>query len=252
MQNPRVGAPPRDYLPIYNPDMKRRVVFFFLTALLTAQARQEAEITAEPHHQLVMADDRVRVFNVEIPPHSETLMHWHRHDYVYVTLGDSQVVNTVKGKNPVHVEMRDGQTGFLPGGFAHMARNLSGQLYRNVTVEFLQDDKVRHSPEHWDPAHPEEDRGLDILNGGTQEILFVKDGVRVSECELQPGASLHLHPGPHLIVALTDSKLRSDIARKASSIIPVKRGESRWAGGSAQILTNTGDHSAKFVTLEFR
>jgi quercetin dioxygenase-like cupin family protein len=232
--------------------MKHRVVFLFLTALFTSQAAQEAEITTEPHHQLVLANDRVRVFNVEIPPHSETLMHWHRHDYVYVTLGDSQVVNSVKGKDPANVEMRDGQTGFLPRGFAHMARNLSGQPYRNVTVEFLQDDKLHHSPEHWDPAHPEEDRGLDILSGGTQEILFVKDGVRVSECELQPGAALRLHAGPHLIIALTDSKLRSDIARKASSIIPMKRGESRWAGGSAQMLTNTGEYSAKFVALEFR
>ena len=232
--------------------MKRCVLYLLLTVFLSAQAGREVEITAEPHHQAVLANDQVRVFNVEIPPHSETLMHWHRHDYVYVTLGDSQVVNTVKGKDPVHVEMRDGQTGFLPGGFAHMARNLSGQPYRNVTVEFLQDDKRHHAPEHWDPAHPEEDRGLNILNGGTQEALFVKDGVRVSECELQPGASLHLRAGPHLIVALTDSKLRSDIARKASSIISMKRGENRWAGGSAQILTNTGDHSAKFVTLEFR
>jgi hypothetical protein len=233
--------------------MKRCVLFLLLTVFLSAQAGREVEITAEPHHQAVLANGQVRVFNVEIPPHSETLMHWHRHDYVYVTLGDSEVVNTVKGKDPVHVEMRDGQTGFLVGGFAHMARNLSSQPYRNVTVEFLQDDKRRHAPEHWDAAHPEEDRGLNILNGGTQEILFVKDGVRVSECELQPGASLHLQTGPHLIVALADSKLRSDIPRKASSVIPMKRGESRWAGGrSAQILTNTGDHSAKFVTLEFR
>lgn len=232
--------------------MKRCVLFWLLTVFLSAQAGREVEITAEPHHQAVLTNDQVRVLNVEIPPYSETLMHWHRHDYVYVTLGDSEVVNIVKGKDPVNVKMRDGQTGFLAGGFAHMARNLSGQPYRNVSVEFLQDGKRRHSPEHWDPDHPEEDRGLNILNGGTQEILFVKDGVRVSECELQAGASLHLHGGPHLIVALTDSKLRSDIARKASSMLPMKRGESRWAGDSAQILTNTGDHSAKFVTLEFR
>jgi hypothetical protein len=233
--------------------MKRCVLFLLLTVFLSAQAGREVEITGEPHHQAVLANHQVRVFKVEIPPHSETLMHWHRHDYVYVTLGSSQVVNTVKGKDPVNVEMRDGQTGFLRGGFAHMARNLSGQPYRNVTVEFLQDDKLRHSPEHWDPAHPEEDRGLDILNGGTQEILFVKDGIRVSECELQPGACVHLPPGPHIIVALTDSRLRSDMARKASSMIAVKRGESRWTGGgSAQILTNAGEHSAKFVTLEFR
>ncbi len=77
--------------------------------------------------------------------------------------------------------------------------------------------------------HPEEDRGLDILNGGTREILFVKDGVRVSEFELQPGAltPLHQHGGPHLVVALSDYELRSDVAGKGSETITMKRGESR-------------------------
>jgi hypothetical protein len=233
--------------------MKRCVLFLFWSALLTAQAAQEVEIINEPRHQLVLANDQVRVFNVDVPPHSETLMHWHRHDYIYVTLGLSEVVNAVKGKDPVAVRLQDGQTGFLSGAFAHVAGNLSGQPFRTVITELLQDDKLRHSPEHWDPAHPEEDRGLDILNGGTKEILFVKDGVRVSEFELQPGAALHYHVGPHLVVALTDYKLRSDVRRKASRIITMKRGESRWATrGYADILTNTGDHPAKFITLEFR
>jgi hypothetical protein len=219
--------------------MKCCVQFLFLSALLTAQTAQEVEITAEPHHQLVLANDQVRVFNVDVPPHSETLMHWHRHDYIYVTLGLSEVVNAVQGKDPVTARLQDGQTGFLPGAFAHVARNLSGQPFRTVITELLQDDKLRHSPEHWDPTHPEEDRGLDILNGGTKKILFVKDGVRVSEFELQPGAALHYHVGPHLVVALTHYKLRSDVARRASSIITMKRGESRWAtGGYAHILRN--------------
>jgi quercetin dioxygenase-like cupin family protein len=235
--------------------MKRCTLFLFLTALLTAQAAQEVEITAESHHQLVLANDQVRVFNVEIPPHAETLMHWHRHDYIYVTLGRSKVVNSVKGKDPVSLEMQDGQSGFLPGNFAHTARNLSGEPYRNVTIELLQDDKLRHSAVPWDVAHPEEDRGLDILTGGTKEILFVKDGVRVSEFELQPGAvlPLHHHGGPYLVVALTDYEMRSDVEGKGSKRITMKRGESQWtAGGYSHILTNSGQSPAKFVTLEFR
>ena len=153
--------------------MKRCLPFLVLAGLLTAEAGQEVEIAAEPHHKLVFANSRVRVLDVTIPPHSQTLMHWHRHDYVYVALGKSQVVNTVKGKEPVKVEMRDGQTGFLPGGFAHFAQNLSDTPYRNVTVEFLQDEKFRQHA-HWNSTHPEEDRGLDILEGGTKEILFAR------------------------------------------------------------------------------
>lgn len=235
--------------------MKRCALFLFLTALLTAQGAQEVEITSEPHHQLVLANDQVRVFNVEVPVHAETFMHWHRHDYVYVTLGRSQVVNAVKGKDPAKLEMQDGQSGFLSGGFAHIARNLSGQPYRNVTIELLQDEKLRHSPASWDAAHPEEDRGLAILNGGTKEILFVKDGVRVSEVELQPGGVIprHHHTGPHLVVALTDYELRSKVEGKSSERISMKRGESQWtAGGYTHAVSNSGQHSAKFITLEFR
>jgi quercetin dioxygenase-like cupin family protein len=83
----------------------------------------------------------------------------------------------------------------------------------------------------------------------------VKEGVRVSEFELQPGAVIpsHHHGGPHLVVALTDYELRSDVKGKGSRIITMKRGEIQWAaGGYSHILTNTGDHPARFITLEFR
>ena len=235
--------------------MKRSILCLFLTGLLTAQAAQEVEITAESHHHLVLANDQVRVFSVELPPHAETLMHWHRRDYIYVMLGHTTVVNEVKGKQPVTLELQDGQTGFLSGGFAHIARNTSSQPFRNVTIELLQDDKLRQAPQHWDAAHPEDDRGLNVLNGGSKEILFVKDGVRVSEIELQPGGVIprHHHAGPHLVVALSDYELRGDVEGKAPETIVMKRGESRWtAGGYTHVVTNSGQQPAKFVTLEFR
>ena len=220
-----------------------------LTAVLTAQSAPEVEITAEPHHHLVFTNDQVRVFNVEIAPNSETEMHVHHHDYIYVNLGVAEVVNTVKGKAPVTVKLRDGDTNFLSAGFSHSARNLSTQPFRDVIIELLQDDKLRASPANWD-----EDRGLEVLPGGTKEILFVKDGVRVSELELQPGATIpkHHHTGPHLAVALTDYQLRSDVAGKTPVTLSFKAGESKWLpGGYTHTVTNTGQHVAKFVTLEF-
>lgn len=234
--------------------MRRCAVFLILTGLLCAQTAPEVEITSEPHHQLAFANDQVRVFHVEIAPHSETLMHWHRHDYIYVQLGAAEVVNAVKGKDPVTVKLQDGQTGFLSAGFAHIARNLSDQAFRNVTIEILQDDKLRQSPAHWNPAHPEEDRGLEVLQGGTKETLFVKDGIRASEFELQPGGVVprHHHAGPYLVVAITDYELRNDIEGRSPASITMKRGESKWMpGGYSHTVTNTGHEPAKFVTLEF-
>jgi len=228
--------------------MKRLAILLVLTAVLTAQATPEVEITAEPHHHLLFANDQVRVFNVDVPPYSDTLMHWHRHDYIYVMLGSSQVVNQVKDKPPVTLTLQDGQAGFTPGSFAHVVRN-QDQPFRNVTIELLQDETLRHAASSWD-----ETRGLDVLPGGTKEILFVKDGVRVSEFELQPGGVVpeHHHTGPHLVVALTDYELRSEIAGKGPVVASMKAGESKWVpGGFTHTLTNSGHHDAKFVAVEF-
>jgi hypothetical protein len=243
------------------PAMKRITLVLFLTTFLTAQTAPEVEITAEPHHHLTFTNAQVRAFNINVSPHAETLMHWHRHDYIYVTLGDSEVVNAVRGKDPVTVKLRDGQTGFLPGAFAHVFRNLSARPFRNMTVELLQDDKLRHSPAHWDPAHPEQDRGLDVLEGGTKDILFVKDGVRVSEFELQPNAAVPARSSLHqlLLIAVTDLDIYTNDPgthgppARSSTPRHLNSGDSIWLpSGFGRPIVNASPHNAKFVTLEFK
>jgi len=237
--------------------MKRCIFLLLLTAVLAAQAAPEVEITAEPHHHLVFENAQIRAFYVDLAPHADTLMHWHRHDYIFVMLGATQIVNAVEGKDHVPAKLQDAQAGFTPGGFAHVVHN-QDQPFRNLTIEILEDDKLRNSPTHWDPAHPEEDRGLEVLQGGTKETLFVKDGIRVSEFELQPGGMipLHHHAGPHLLVAVTDLDLLSDVAGTGpmSGKMPghFMSGQVKWLpGGYSHTLTNTGKTPAKFVTLEF-
>ena len=232
--------------------MRRIVLFLLLTTILTAQAAKEVEITAEPHHQLVFENAQVRVFNVDVAPHTDTLMHWHHHDYIYVMLGASEIVNAVKGKDPATTKLQDAQAGFVAGNFAHIVQN-GAQPFRNITVELLQDTKLRHSSYKWDAT-----RGLDILHGGTEEILFVKDGVRVTEFELQPGGVVptHHHAGPHLLLALTDFDIRSDLEGKDPNSGPMPAhfmsGQVKWLPANySHSITNNGKTPAKFVTLEF-
>jgi len=99
-------------------------------------AAPEVEITSEPSHHLALENEHVRVFQVEVAPKTSTLLHWHRHDYFFVSLGDSHVVNEVVDKQPVDLKLADGETRFTPGNFAHVARNLSDRPFRNVTIEF--------------------------------------------------------------------------------------------------------------------
>jgi len=231
----------------------KRYIFICLALLAVQAANPEVEITAEPHHHLTLENKSVRVFYVDVAPHSDTLMHWHRHDYIYVTLGDTEVVNAVKDKPPVTVKLPDGETRFSPATFAHLVTNPTDQPFRNVTIEILEDESLRHSPAHWD-----EDRGLHVLSGGTQQILFVKDGIRVSEFELQPGGivPLHHHTGPHLLIAVTDLDLRENDRSDVQGQDPMPRhlnsGDSKWLPGNySHTITNTGTKPAKFVTLEF-
>jgi quercetin dioxygenase-like cupin family protein len=232
--------------------MRRKLVFIpaVLAVALSAQTVSEVEITSEPSHHLAIENSYVRVFQVEVGPHAQTLMHRHRHDYIFVTLGGSSVENDVEGKPPVTLTLKDGEVRFVPGGFAHIAKNNSDQPFRNVTIELLQDEQARKSPPQWD-----EERALHVLTGGTQDIMFVNDGVRVSEIDLQPGGLIptHRHEGPHLIVALTDLDLRSDVQGKGSTEGQLKSGDVKWVpGGFTHILTNVGPQPARFVTLEFK
>lgn len=231
-------------------------VLVLLTAVFLAQTTAEVEITAEPHHHLVFTNGQVRVFDVQVPAGEATQMHWHHHDYIYVTIGATELTNEVAGKPPATLKLHDGETRFSPGPFAHVVRVSPGQPFRNITVELLQDDKLHHAPEHWDPAHPDEDRGLSILHGGTEEILFVKDGVRATEFELQPSGvvPMHHHNGPHLLVAITDLDVRESFPTDAhpTEIGHLKSGDSKWfSGGYSHSITNVGHDPAKFVTLEF-
>lgn len=68
---------------------------------LLLPATETVEITAEPAHHLALANEQVRVFQVEVAPHASTLLHHHGHDYVFVTLGEAQISNEVAGKPPV-------------------------------------------------------------------------------------------------------------------------------------------------------
>jgi len=76
--------------------MLRLVSFFLLLPLLAAQTMKEVEITSEPSHHLALENTYVRVFKVEVAPHAATLLHRHRHDYVFVSLGPSHISNEVE------------------------------------------------------------------------------------------------------------------------------------------------------------
>jgi hypothetical protein len=107
------------------------------TTRVMAQHAGPVEITAEPSHHLVMATGRVRVFDVHVAPHQTTLIHAHHSDYLFVTLGDADVTSARVGDTAVRLVLRDGETRYAKGQFAHSAANNSDREFHNTTIELL-------------------------------------------------------------------------------------------------------------------
>jgi oxalate decarboxylase/phosphoglucose isomerase-like protein (cupin superfamily) len=239
--------------------VKYLLVFILIATACLAES-SEVAITAEPSHHLAIDNEYVRAFKVEVVPHSATLMHWHRRDYISVTIGDARISNEVEGKPPVEVTFADGATRFTPGNFAHVVQNPGDKPFRNVTFELMQDEKGRPEKSHW-----ADESGERTFPGGHSKILFVKDGVRVSEVTLEPGATMpsHHHTGPHAVVAVSDLDLRSDVETPRPESgerqwnMPVERvllksGDVQWFPRIyTHSVTNTGKQVARIVLLEF-
>src|SRR5690348_12185523 len=95
--------------------------------VVAAQAPQAAdqavELSAEPHHRLVLENDYCKVWTADIPPHQSTLVHHHSHDYLLIALVPTHFQNQPEGKAPVERRQQPGEVGFAKGGFSHKATN---------------------------------------------------------------------------------------------------------------------------------
>ena len=61
------------------------------------------------------------------------------------SLGRRKIENDIVGKDPFLRTFQDGETVFVPGPFAHTAKNLYRPALPVITVELLQDDKLQPS-----------------------------------------------------------------------------------------------------------
>ncbi len=227
-------------------------VFLLLAVLACAQSPSAVPLDREPDHHLYLENESVRVFKVEVPAHSATLMHQHDRDYVFVTLGDSEVENDRAGEKPVMLKLKDGEARFTKGGFAHLAKNLSDAPFRNVTIELKQ------------PQKPHEKLPFEVVNCGDLKnpgpcsktsTWFASDTVTGRATSIAPGAStgVHRHDAPHLAIAVTDFDLRDEREGQPARELHAKAGDVRWIpGGFSHALVNIGKAEARVVTLEVR
>jgi hypothetical protein len=177
-----------------------------------ASAQKAVPVANEPHHHLVYTDDRLRVFRVDVPAHSSTMLHEHAVDYVWFAVGSSEFVNAVRDAGEVRVVAQDGSVHFTRGGFAHLARIDGDRAFQNVTVELPQ---AQTNPRNLCETVLA-DQPLDcaaatthaaaVFSGVGVRPEFESDQVRVSLITMAPGAKLALakRTRPLVLVAVDD------------------------------------------------
>ena len=227
----------------------RVVGLVFLATAALAQQQQPVEITSEPRHHLVFENEYVRVFDVTVAPRDTTLVHRHNHDYLFVTLGDSDVVSARPGEKPVPLILKDGEVRYTPGNFAHAAINNSGQPFHNTTIELLKpSSNVKTCADSCDDvSNPcagicTQRRKLISSDQWSVWMITVPSTAQVDK---------QLHAVPQLIVPVSELEFG---VQPGSPDSPIRRaaGQIDWLpGGPMHALINNAKTSARFVALEF-
>jgi quercetin dioxygenase-like cupin family protein len=240
---------------------------FLLALSVSAQAPAPAplahgDMPGEPHHHLKIENEYVRVYYVEVPPHENTQLHQHDHDYLFVTLGDSDVINAVRDKPEVHLVLKDGETHFTRGGFAHVARNLSDAPFRNVTIELLHpqgtprnrcgkviDGPLNSCPEAGQNRDATALRARDMPTPAfeTDEILVSSVSVAARVGYIQSGLQ-----SAQLLVALDAAGVRVDVHGNPSK--NVHGGEALWLpSGIPPAIFSLGEQGkSRFLLIAFK
>jgi hypothetical protein len=210
-----------------------------------AQQSQPVEITSEPSHHLVFENEYVRVFDVTVEPKTSTLVHRHNHDYLFVSLGDSDVVSVRPGEKPVHLLLKDGETRFTAGNFAHAAINQSEKPFHNITIELLKPStNVKTCTESCSTPCG---NGSDAC-GSRSEQLITSDEWHVTQVSSEAGKL----PGdtvkaPRLLIAV------DNIGNIQASHAIGSNGQLSWASADFQASFDVAKPGpAKYVSLSFR
>jgi len=232
---------------------------YLLSALFLFSLRAQApvpvplahgDVPGEPHHHLKIENAYVRAYYVEVPPHDATQLHQHDNDYIFVTLGDSDVTNAVLGKPEAHLVLKDGEVHFTRGGFAHVARNNADALFRNVTIEFLRPQGEAHNLGEQivqgplSDCRPARDPQVSIVP------LFETGDTRLELLTLAPQASFEMigRTG-RLLVAFDKAELQVHFSGKTSVL---HSGDAIWlppGDGWKQTVKNLARAPSRYLTV---
>jgi hypothetical protein len=218
---------------------------------VSAAGQSAVDMSADPHHHLLLQNEQVRVFEVRLRQSEQSFVR-HENNFLVVTLTDSDVVMWPEGRSDIEsYRFGAGDVRFFFGGRAIGTRNNQTGEYRSITVEFLDPavttfgyqagsgewnygDSVLRPPV--DP-HAKFSNSLDLSAAIASDVqLLAGDLLAAPE-----------NPSSELLIAVTDFDLRGavDLHTRKSS------GEVVWLDpGRKYAMRNASAEAARFVWIE--
>jgi hypothetical protein len=241
---------------------------FACAALAVASARQTPHaqtaptprivpISQEHHHHLVLENSFIRAYEVELNTHESSLMHQHDQDYVYVVLGDSDITNTLLGKDPVHLHFPDGTVNFSRGSFAHITQNNDDKRFFVIAIVLLHPQGEEHtffpSVDAALNGKPEQEGSHRDPNGAKEAVILETDECRVTGVSILENSAWEPANTGHdrLIVQL--DKIADTTAPRESAAPMYPAGMLKWVPAQSPFtLRNRDIGEKKLLVLEFK
>lgn len=211
------------------------------------------DIGDDSHHHLILGNEQVRLFSVDLGAHESTPLIRHEHNYLVITLADSEIASWAEGQaGVITYQYKQYDVRFFFGGPARALRNDTPNAYHNLTIEFL-NPKVTtlgYAPKagHWQygssamlpPADPKK-AFVDILDLGE---------AKVKDLQLLPDDEYAEPEQPvnELVIPLTDIEFKEGTERIRKS-----QSEPLWIpAGREKKIVNDATFSSRMVVLELK
>jgi len=201
-------------------------------------------IEEEPRHHLVIANEYVRAFAVEIAPHDRTLCHHHANDYLLYVATNAEIISAARDEEPKRLNYEDGECELSSAGLTHVVENLGNQPFRNVVVELL-------------PLIGELRRGADPSGADTEIAgfearatqIFNDEKAAIFRLEVEPGANIAVS-GPAVVATPYANKLNPGAVGQIE-VKPNQVCDLAWVPpGRRAILWGCWEHTEKAIVFQ--
>lgn len=223
---------------------------FLAVSAWTQQAPAPVEITSEPHHHMVLDNAYVRAFAVSVAPKETSLMHHHGLNYLSVSLGDAEFVNTKEGAQPVTAKLKDGDVRFTPAPLVHKVTDAAETPFRNITIEIKETaTNQKACTENCNvPVTCEKNVACISITK-----VMSADQWTVYRLTLPPSGSYpqHAHAGSFLVVPLSDGDVKIQVQGSPETAGHFETGKITWNSPVTHSLINAGSKTLSTVVVQF-